>query len=215
MPTLQFPHPDTASEEGLLAIGGNLMPETLLQAYRQGIFPWYNAGDPICWWSPDPRCVLFPENLVIHHSMRQLLRKKRFQFTINQAFEQVIRNCGSVARKGQSGTWITKEMMTAYTNLHQLGWAHSAEVWDKGKLVGGLYGIRIGKVFFGESMFSLLPNASKYAFIQYVEQLRHEGIMLIDCQQHTAHLESLGATCLQRSEFLELLEKLVAGVGET
>jgi len=209
MSALIFPPADTANEDGLLAIGGNLLPDTILLAYRQGIFPWYNAGDPILWWSPNPRCVLFPENLLIHRSMRPLLRQQRFHFTVNHAFDQVIRNCGAVRRKGESGTWITDEMINAYSTLHQMGWAHSAEVWKEGKLVGGLYGIRIGKVFFGESMFSFIPNASKYAFIRYVEQLRLDGVSLLDCQQHTAHLESLGATCIPRRIFIELLRSLV------
>ena len=184
---LVFPDVRNADEDGLLAIGGDLSEQRLLLAYRSGIFPWYE-GAYILWWSPDPRFVLFPEEIKISRSMKQLLKKDFFQFTINKDFEQVINHCKTTTRKGQEGTWITDEVKKAYTHLHQKGIAHSAEVWQDGKLVGGLYGLRIGKVFFGESMFSHQSNASKYAFIKYVEQLQSEGVELIDCQVYTEHL---------------------------
>lgn len=203
---LIFP-PVTASQpDGLLALGGDLSPERLMLAYRSGIFPWYE-GQYILWWSPDPRFVLFPESLRISKSMQALLRKDAFVFTRNLAFREVISHCKSARRQGQQGTWITEEMKKAYIRLHELGHAHSAEVWQDGKLVGGLYGIRMGHVFCGESMFSLVSNASKYAFIRYVEQLREESVRLIDCQVYTDHLASLGAELIPRSKFMELLQQ--------
>jgi leucyl/phenylalanyl-tRNA---protein transferase len=205
---LSFPPVKTAEPDGLLAIGGDLSEERLLLAYKNGIFPWYE-GDHILWWCPDPRFVLFPEELKISKSMKQVLKKPDFTFTTNKDFEQVINNCKSITRKGQEGTWITDEVKKAYTQLHKKGIAHSAEVWNEGKLAGGLYGIRLGKIFFGESMFSKENNASKYAFIKYVQQLRIEGIELIDCQVYTKHLESLGARMIARKEFIELLKKFV------
>ncbi|MBL7702856.1 MAG: leucyl/phenylalanyl-tRNA--protein transferase [Ferruginibacter sp.] len=202
---LFFPPVDMADAEGLLAIGGDLSAERLLLAYRSGIFPWYNEDEPICWWSPDPRFVLFPADLKISSSMRTVLQNGKYRFTINKAFEQVIQNCKTVARKGQDGTWISPAMQNAYTTLHKLGYAHSAETWQDGELAGGLYGIRLGKFFFGESMFSLKPNASKFAFISYVRQLQKENVQLIDCQLHTNHLESLGARMIPRELFTQIL----------
>lgn len=206
---LIFPSPHLAEEDGLLAIGGDLSVERLLLAYQNGIFPWYSEGEEIMWWSPDPRFVLFPSEIKISKSMKQPLKRNAFDFTINKAFEQVIDNCKSIERNGQPGTWITNEMKAAYMNLHKLGYAHSAEVWKEGKLVGGLYGVRLGKVFFGESMFSKQSNASKYAFIKYVEQLKMEGVELIDCQVYTNHLESLGARMIERKYFLKIIKQLV------
>ena len=200
-----FPPIDQADEDGLLAIGGDLSTELLLEAYQQGIFPWYNEGDPICWYCPDPRFVLFPNQLIVSRSMRSILSQKRFRFTINKAFEQVIQQCKTIKRNDQEGTWITPAMEEAYIRMHQLGFAHSAEAWLGNKLVGGLYGIRLGHVFFGESMFSSEPNASKFAFIRYVQQLQKEQVQLIDCQVYTAHLESLGAVSISRNEFSRLL----------
>ncbi len=200
-----FPPTDQADEDGLLAIGGDLSTELLLEAYQQGIFPWYNEGDPICWYCPDPRFVLFPNQLIVSKSMRSILSQKRFRFTINKAFEQVIQQCKTIKRHDQEGTWITPAMEEAYIRMHQLGYAHSAEAWLGNKLVGGLYGIRLGHVFFGESMFSSEPNASKFAFIRYVQQLQKEQVQLIDCQVYTAHLESLGAVSISRNEFSRLL----------
>ncbi len=203
---LWFPSPDEAMEDGLLAIGGDLSQERLLLAYSQGIFPWFEGDIPL-WWSPDPRFVLYPGELKISKSMQVLIRKNAFRFSINTAFEQVIRHCKSVDRPGQDGTWITDEVEQAYIRLHQNGHAHSAEVWLNGELVGGLYGIRMGQLFFGESMFSLVSNASKYAFIQYVQQLVREKVQLVDCQVYTAHLESLGARMIDRKLFQQLLLK--------
>ncbi|HVZ55552.1 MAG TPA: leucyl/phenylalanyl-tRNA--protein transferase [Chitinophagaceae bacterium] len=204
---LVFPPVREAEPDGLLAIGGDLSVPRLLLAYRQGIFPWYE-GDYILWWSPDPRFVLFPEELRVSRSMRTLLRRTAWRFTVNQAFSQVIRACRTVPRAGQDGTWITGEMEQAYIQLHELGIAHSAEVWQEDQLVGGLYGLRLGRVFFGESMFSLRANASKLAFVRYVHQLQAEQVALIDCQVYTAHLDSLGARMIARSRFLELLREL-------
>ena len=203
---LSFPPVHLSETDGLLAIGGDLSEERLLLAYRNGIFPWYE-GEHILWWSPDPRFVLFPGELKISKSMKQVLKKAEFGFTINKAFEDVIKNCKSTPRKGQEGTWITDEVKKAYTLMYKKGYAHSAEVWNEDKLVGGLYGIKLGKVFFGESMFSKETNASKYAFINYVQHLKTEGIELIDCQVYTEHLESLGARMIDRKPFIELLKE--------
>lgn len=200
-----FPPVATADANGLLAMGGNLSMERLLLAYRSGIFPWYNADEPILWWCPDPRFVLFPGELKVSKSMQTVLNNGKFRFTINRAFGQVIQQCKTAPRKDQEGTWISPAIQDAYTQLHQLGYAHSAETWLNGELVGGLYGIRIGRVFFGESMFSKTSNASKFAFIRYVQQLKKEAVALIDCQVYTAHLGSLGARMISRSTFMELL----------
>jgi leucyl/phenylalanyl-tRNA--protein transferase len=202
---LFFPPLTIADEDGLLAVGGDLSTERLLLAYRSGIFPWYNEDEPICWWSPDPRFVLYPAELKVSSSMKTVLQNGKFRFTINRAFTQVIQNCKTISRKGQDGTWLSPAMQKAYTILHELGYTHSAETWLDGKLVGGLYGIRLGRIFFGESMFSLKTNASKFAFINYVTQLQKENVQLIDCQLHTAHLESLGAKMIPRELFTEML----------
>lgn len=202
---LYFPPLDMADEDGLLAIGGDLSRERLLLAYKSGIFPWYNEDEPICWWSPNPRFVLFPAEIKITGSMKTVLNNGKFRFTINRAFTQVIQNCKTVTRKGQDGTWISPAMQNAYVNLHELGFAHSAETWLNGKLVGGLYGIRLGNVFFGESMYSTQSNASKFAFINYVKHLQKENVKLIDCQLHTNHLESLGARMIDRKLFADIL----------
>ncbi len=202
---IEFPSVDLADKDGLLAIGGDLSTERLLEAYRHGIFPWYNDDEPICWWSPDPRFVLFPEKLKISKSMQQVFRKQQFYFTVNEAFPEVISRCKEVNRKNQEGTWITTDVKEAYIRLHELGIAHSAEAWLNGKLVGGLYGIRIGKIFFGESMFSLVSNASKFAFISYIQQLKNQSVSLIDCQIYSEHLESMGAEMIARSDFSKLL----------
>jgi leucyl/phenylalanyl-tRNA--protein transferase len=204
---IRFPPVEMADEDGLLAIGGDLSRERLLHAYRNGIFPWYE-NKYILWWCPNPRFVLFPSELKISSSMKQLLKKKPFEFSINQDFNSVISQCKAISRRGQDGTWITEEMRNAYNDLHFAGYAVSAEVRLKGELVGGLYGLRIGKMFFGESMFSRYSNASKYAFISYVRQLISEGVQLIDCQVYTAHLESLGARMIPRTEFLNLVKTL-------
>lgn len=206
---LIFPSVHLAEPDGLLAMGGDLSTERLLLAYRIGIFPWYES-DTILWWSPDPRFVLFPDELKISKSIKPILNRNEFEFSTNKAFRQVIQNCKQTKRPGQEGTWITNEVEKAYCKLHELGFAHSAEVWKEGELMGGLYGIRLGKVFFGESMFSKVSNASKTAFIKYVQQLKDEGIKLIDCQIYTEYLESFGAKMIDRSEFCELLKKLIS-----
>jgi leucyl/phenylalanyl-tRNA--protein transferase len=205
---IKFPPTEMADEDGLLAIGGDLSRERLLYAYRNGIFPWYE-NKYILWWCPDPRFVLFPPELKISSSMKQLLKKKSFEFSVNSDFNAVISQCKAITRRGQDGTWITEEMRNAYNDLHFAGYAHSAEVRMNGELVGGLYGIRLGKIFYGESMFSRYSNASKYAFISYVEHLKSEGVELIDCQVYTAHLESLGARMIPRSQFLNLVKSLL------
>lgn len=205
---LDFPAPELATPEGIIAVGGDLSPERLLTAYSEGIFPWFNEGDPILWWSPDPRFVLFPNELVVARSMRPYFNQKKFQVTFDHNFEGVMRNCQQSNRNGQSGdTWITEDMIQAYVQLHRLGYAHSVEVWQEDELVGGLYGISLGKIFFGESMFAKVSNASKYGFITLVQKLREKGFVLIDCQQQTQHLGSLGARPISRKSFLQYLEE--------
>lgn len=206
--TSSFPHPSLADEHGILAIGGDLSAERLLTAYRLGIFPWFNEGEPILWWSPDPRFVLFPEELKVSRSMRPYFNQKRFSVTLDQRFEEVMRHCGTSGKRGRAGgTWITEDMVEAYCRLHALGFAHSVEVWKDDVLVGGLYGLSLGKVFFGESMFALEANASKFGFITLVKTLTTFGFQLIDCQQETQHLGSLGARAIERETFLALLHK--------
>ena len=205
---LVFPPVNLSEPDGLLAMGGDLSTERLLLAYRSGIFPWFDGDTPL-WWCPDPRFVLFPEEINVSKSMKQLLKRNAFEFTVNKSFTAVINNCKATARKGQDSTWITNEVKAAYIQLHQLDYAHSAEAWLNNELVGGCYGIRLGNVFFGESMFSKVSNASKYAFISYVEQLKKENVQLIDCQVYTEHLESLGARMIERPLFLKLLDELI------
>jgi len=203
-----FPDPNLADEQGLLAVGGDLTPDRLLRAYHSGIFPWYSAGQPLLWWSPDPRMVLFPEKLQVSKSMKTLLRKNVFTVTYNKCFDQVIKNCAEVPRSGQDGTWITPEMIKAYNTLHDLGFARSVEVWEGEKLVGGLYGVflREKQVFCGESMFTKVSNASKFGFIALVHKLKNKGVKLIDCQVYSRHLESLGAEEISRRQFLKFLK---------
>ncbi|GLR16770.1 leucyl/phenylalanyl-tRNA--protein transferase [Portibacter lacus] len=202
-----FPDPSLADDQGLLGIGGNLDPETLIMAYSEGIFPWYNEHDPILWWSPNPRFVLFPGDLKVSKSMRPYFNQKKFDLTLDTHFKDVIIACSRIPRAGQGGTWITNEMIDAYCRLHEAGFAHSVEVWSDGKLAGGLYGVSLGRMFFGESMFTLIPNASKFGFISLVKILQSKGFNLIDCQQETKHLERLGAKKLKRNVFLELLSE--------
>jgi leucyl/phenylalanyl-tRNA--protein transferase len=202
---LWFPPVEEAMEDGLLAMGGDTSTERLILAYQKGIFPWYDGDIPL-WWSPDPRFVLFPEKLKVSKSMSALIRRGTFRFSTNEAFAAVIRSCKELQRKGQEGTWITDELELSLNELHQLGYAHSAEAWEGNKLVGGLYGIRMGRLFFGESMFSKASNASKFAFIKYVQYLQQQDIQLIDCQVYTSHLESLGAEMMPRVEFMKRLE---------
>jgi len=203
-----FPPVTDALDDGLLAVGGDLSTERLLLAYHSGIFPWFDGDIPM-WFSPDPRFVLFPGDLKVSKSMKALLKRDRFQFTFDKDFAAVISNCQTAPREGQDGTWITDDMMQAYIALHNMGYAHSAEVWDGDELVGGLYGILLGKVFFGESMFSRVSNASKYAFIRWVELLQDRGVALIDCQVFTDHLSSLGAQMIHRSDFMQLIQALI------
>jgi leucyl/phenylalanyl-tRNA---protein transferase len=204
---LVFPDPDTADEEGLLAIGGDLSADRLLLAYHNGIFPWYSEPF-IGWYTPDPRFVLFPADLKVSKSMKTVLNSGKFRFTVDTAFSKVIDHCRNTPRKDQPGSWISEDIVQAYINLHKLGYAHSAEAWHNNELVGGLYGVRLGKIFFGESMFSTMANASKYAFIKYVQVLTKEDVQLIDCQVYTEHLESLGAVDISRSAFIEIISNL-------
>lgn len=203
-----FPPVEEATAEGLLAFGGDLSPERLLTAYSRGIFPWYDSDHPILWWSPDPRMVLFPENLKISKSMKQLLKNQAFEVSFNKAFPEVLDNCAKIERPGQNGTWITPEMKEAYLSLHERGIATSVEVWKENDLVGGLYGIylREKRIFCGESMFSKVSNASKYGFIHLVQELEKDGLELLDCQIFTPHLATLGAGEIPRSAFLDYLK---------
>ena len=202
-----FPPPESANEEGILAIGGDLSPERLLVAYSEGIFPWFNPNDPILWWSPDPRFVLFPNELKVAKSMRPYFNRQKFEVSFDRDFPQVMRECQQPRLSQWGGTWITESMLEAYTRLHKLGFAHSVEVWQDGELVGGLYGVSLGKVFFGESMFAKASNASKFGFISLVKKLEERGFWLIDCQQQTEHLASLGARAISRAAFLEILKR--------
>jgi leucyl/phenylalanyl-tRNA--protein transferase len=203
---LVFPPVEMASPEGILAFGGDLQPQRLILAYRSGIFPWYNEGEPIIWYSPSERMVLFPEELHISRSMRTMMRNHEFDLTWNKAFEQVIDHCQKSPRKDQLGTWITEEMKEAYIRLHKLGFAKSVEVWQGKELVGGLYGIDLGHIFCGESMFSKVSNTSKLAFIHLVQELQKKDYQLIDCQVYNEHLESLGAREISREEFVRMLK---------
>jgi leucyl/phenylalanyl-tRNA--protein transferase len=201
---IEFPDVSEASAEGLLAVGGDLSPERLIHAYSNGIFPWFQDEEPILWWSPNPRFVLFPEDLKVSKSMKQVLKKDNFKVTMNKAFKAVVKNCAKAKRNDQDGTWITEGMVNAYYRLHQLGYAKSIEVWQNDELVGGLYGIEItDSVFCGESMFAKVSNASKVGFITFIQNSNYK---LIDCQLHTKHLESLGAKNISRPEFLNFIK---------
>jgi leucyl/phenylalanyl-tRNA--protein transferase len=206
-----FPRPEEAEESGLLAVGGDLRPERLLLAYSMGIFPWYSQGQPILWFSPDPRMVLLPEDLHISKSLSKQLRAERYEVRLDTAFDRVVRACAEVPRPDQEGTWITLEMEQAYISLHELGFAHSVEAWEGETLVGGLYGVSLGNCFFGESMFSLRADASKVAFVTLVRQLAEWGIELIDCQVRTDHLARFGAEEWPRARFLRVLHDAVQG----
>ena len=201
---LYFPPVHLAEPDGLLAMGGDLSPERILLAYSKGIFPWFEGDIPL-WWATNPRFVIFPEELKVSKSMKQVLKSNAFSFTVNKDCMQVITHCGNIKRDGQRGTWITQDIKKTYFNLHQQGYVSSAETWQDGQLVGGLYGIRIGNVFCGESMFSLVNNASKYAFINYVQLLKEDGVQLIDCQIYTPHLESLGGKMIPLTDYLKYL----------
>lgn len=201
-----FPPVELATPEGVLAVGGDLSPERLLQAYRSGIFPWYSKGDPIIWWSPDPRFVIFPDEIVVSRSMRRVLNQGRFSITFDKAFQEVIGEC-SRPRKYEKSTWITRDMMDAYIRLHELGYAHSVEAWSGGDLKGGLYGVSLGKAFFGESMFSREDNASKTALILLARKLKELGFLMIDSQVQNPHVKSLGAREIPRKEYLKILKE--------
>ena len=203
---LFFPPVSEANPDGILAIGGDLSPERLLLAYKSGIFPWFEQGEPIFWWSPNPRMVLFLDELVVSKSMRNILKRNIFKVTFNKNFREVISNCQKIKRNGQNGTWITSDMIEAYCKLHELGIAKSVEVWQNNELVGGLYGIDLDHVFCGESMFSKVPNASKVAFTALVNQLKEANYKLLDCQVYNEHLESLGCREIEREEFIEILK---------
>jgi leucyl/phenylalanyl-tRNA---protein transferase len=203
---LIFPSVTNAEPNGLLAIGGDLSVERLLLAYQNGIFPWYSDNEPILWWSPNPRFVLFPSDLKVSTTMKQLLKKRTFTITFNTAFKEVMENCQKVNRKEQEGAWINEELIKAYCQLYTLGKAVSVEVWQDNHLVGGLYGVLLGKIFFGESMFSLVSNASKAGFITFIHHYQALGLQIIDCQVYTTHLESLGATMIPREDFLKLIQ---------
>ncbi len=203
---LYFPPVDEASYEGILAVGGDLSTERLLLAYRNGIFPWFNTDEPILWWSPPERMVVVPQLYKVSKSIRNLLNQKKFDITFNQNFEAVIRNCQQIDRKDQDGTWITEDIIESYTKLHEMGFAQSVEVWQNGELVGGLYGVDLGHVFCGESMFSKVPNASKIAFVTLVQYLKDNNYKLLDCQIHNDHLEKLGAFEISRDTFIKVLK---------
>ncbi|SEF74601.1 leucyl/phenylalanyl-tRNA--protein transferase [Flavobacterium urumqiense] len=203
---LFFPPVSQTNRDGILAIGGDLSSERLQLAYKSGIFPWFEQGEPIMWWSPNPRMVLFLDELVISKSMRSILNRNIFTVTFNQNLRDVISNCKNIKRDGQNGTWITNDMIEAYCKLHELGIAKSVEVWQDEKLVGGLYGIDLGHVFCGESMFSLVSNASKVAFIALTNQLKAANYKLLDCQVYNPHLESLGCREIDRTDFMEILK---------
>lgn len=207
---LRFPHPEFADPDGLLAVGGDLSPRRLLAAYSWGIFPWYSEGSPILWWSPDPRLVLFPDKIKISNSLRRVIKKGLFRVSMDVAFSQVIRECGAVRTEKGEGTWITPEMVDAYEKLHLLGYAHSVETWYEDQLVGGLYGVSLGSVFFGESMFSRMTDASKVALVLLTKALKEWGFSLIDCQVTTNHLKSMGVEEVSRKTFLSMLNEAIS-----
>lgn len=204
---LGFPDPELAFHDGLLAVGGDLSPQRLLLAYSQGIFPWYNELEPIMWWTPDPRLVLYPGQLVVSKTLRLFMKKSSWQFRVNSNFIKVMRSCQSVKRQNQEeGSWISEEIIEAYSLLHKMGYCHSFECWEGDKLIGGLYGVLIGKVFYGESMFASKSNSSKFAFTMAVRLLKNNGIVMIDCQQDTPHLRNFGAITIDRTEFNKVLK---------
>ncbi|TPD65479.1 leucyl/phenylalanyl-tRNA--protein transferase [Flavobacterium microcysteis] len=204
---LFFPPVEEANDDGIVAIGGDLSPERLLLAYRSGIFPWFDDDEPILWWSPPERMVLFPEEFKVSKSMRNILNQDIFKVTYNQNFRDVITNCSTIKRDGQQGTWISEQMIEAYIKLHEMGIARSVEIWQGDVLVGGLYGIDLGHVFCGESMFSKVSNASKVAFVSLVRKLKEANYKLLDCQVHNSHLESLGAREISREDFMGIIKK--------
>jgi len=208
---LVFPPPGLADDDGLLAVGGDLSVDRLILAYSMGIFPWYSENYPILWWSPDPRLVIFPKELKVSRSLRQTIKKGIYRVTTNAAFEEVIRNCATVTRKGEGGTWITDDMIEAYIRLHKVGYAHSVESWEGDELAGGFYGVMMGKAFFGESMFAKKSDASKVAFATYAVALAEKGFELIDCQVTTEHMKRFGAREIPRPEFMRRLKEALHG----
>lgn len=208
-----FPDPELADDSGLLGVGGDLGPRRLLLAYSRGVFPWFSEGQPILWWSPDPRMVLYADELHIPRSLGKRIRRGDYRVTFDQDFTRVIRHCAQAPRPGQDGTWITTNMQLAYAHLHRLGHAHSVEAWRGGELVGGLYGVAVGGLFAGESMFALAPDASKVAFVRAVRQLQRWGFPLIDCQMHTDHLQRFGAREIPRASYLAALAELTSRPG--
>jgi len=202
----QFPHPETWDDD-IIAVGGNLSPGLLLSAYEQGIFPWYNPGDPVIWQSPNPRCIIFPDKLHISSSMKKILNNNVFEITFDKDFEGVIRGCSEKVRPGQGGTWISEDIIHAYLEMHRLGWAHSAEAWQDGELAGGCYGVLLGKAFIGESMFYKRKNASKAALLSLAKIMFEHKVGFIDCQVPTPHLLSLGGEVVDRKDFLKLLKE--------
>ena len=204
-----FPDPELADESGLLAVGGDLTHERLILAYANGIFPWYSKGEPILWWSPNPRMILLPQNIKISKSLDQTIRLNKYTTTFDNAFEEVIKSCKTAPRPGQTGTWITAEMQEAYIALHKLGFAHSVETWQNEELVGGLYGVSLGRAFFGESMFFKSRDASKVALVNLASFLQKHNFKFIDSQVETDHLKSMGAISISRPEFLELLKEAI------
>jgi leucyl/phenylalanyl-tRNA--protein transferase len=206
-PNLPFPPPEMAEPEGLLAVGGDLSLRRLLAAYRAGIFPWYEEGSPILWWSPDPRFVLLPADFHVPDSLRRIVRTGRFRVTFDAEFHRVMESCGATPRRHETGTWITPEMVRAYVALHEAGHAHSVEVWLGDELAGGLYGVSVGACFCGESMFTRVSNASKVGFVTLVERLKRQGCALIDCQMETDHLRRFGAVAIPRAEYLRRLDE--------
>jgi leucyl/phenylalanyl-tRNA--protein transferase len=204
-----FPPPELAEENGLLAVGGDLSAKRLLLAYSKGIFPWYSAGEPILWWSPSPRLVIIPDEFKVPSRLSRFIKQQKYKVTMDHAFQQVITGCASAADRQDKGTWIDDDMIEAYTLLHEMGYAHSVECWMDDELVGGLYGIALGKIFFGESMFSRQSNASKVAFVYLAEKLLERGFGLIDCQLKTEHLMQFGAREIPGAEFQDLLAKSV------
>lgn len=205
-----FPDPRQADPEGLVAVGGDLSARRLLAAYRMGIFPWYGQGQPLLWWSPDPRCVIFPERFRIPHTVRKELRRCAFTVSRNRAFRRVMEHCAAAPRPDQDGTWIMPEMVDAYVRLHEAGYAHSVEVWEGGRLVGGLYGVGVGRAFFGESMFHLRPDASKLALVRLMAWLEERDCRLLDCQMATSHIMRYGAELIPRTDFLSRLRQAVS-----
>lgn len=206
---LYFPPVSAANPDGILAIGGDLAPERLQLAYKSGIFPWFEEGEAIFWWSPNPRMVLFLDELVVSKSMRNILNRNVFKVTFNKNFKEVISNCQKIKREGQNGTWITTNMIEAYCKLHEMGIAKSVEVWQNEDLVGGLYGVDLGHIFCGESMFSKVSNASKVAFIALANQLKAANYIILDCQVHNEHLESLGCREIEREDFMKILMPII------